>query len=903
MTTEACPLKMIMGKKLMIVEFDSIGRLPHPDDNVAIAIRTLDAGTVIAFRGEQFPLSHTVLVGHRFAVRPILMGESLYSWGQPFGLATSDITPGTYICNQAALRELARHDIEFSPPELPNFTDAIPPFVFDEAGFTPAPAQTLYTDGRTFEGYARPDGRGVGTRNMIVLLGTSSLTAGFVRALETRLKGADDKYPNLDGIVAVAHTEGGHDNPNNRELLLRTLAGFMIHPNVGAVLAVDQGGEAVNNAALREYLTRRNYPIDELPHQFMSLSRSFTDDLDAAAGVVEGWLETANRTLRTPQSLSELKVALQCGGSDAFSGISGNPLAAWVAREVLLYGGSANLAETDELIGAEAYVLRRVRDRDTARKFVSFVERFKERVGWHGHTAGGNPSGGNVFRGLYNIYLKSLGASAKRHPDVRLDGVIDYGERMNEPGYYFMDSPGNDLESIAGQIASGCNMIFFVTGNGSITNFPFVPTIKIVTTTERYHLLPGEMDVNAGEYLDGRPMDELGAETLQLTIDVASGQRSAGERAGHAQVQIWRDWRQTGVVDLKVIGREDFTGEPLAVKAGGDVPDVRFTVYRRRGDYSADQVGLILPTSLCSGQIARMCAHQLNERELAGVSRFVALVHTEGCGSNFGNELHNTLLGYAAHPMVKAALLLEHGCEKTHNGYIRQLMDAAGIDPAQFGWASVQLDGGIDKVIHKMTNWFEAQLDAEPESELVEVGLDTARLGLMTQGEVTDGLAGKLADLTQWIVNAGGSVVVAENASVLRNATYIEAVLGEQPQRATLGYAQAIGKPGFHIVFTPSGQWGETLTGLGATGVDLILAHVAQRPMPTHPMIPVLQVSSDPNIDPAYQGDLDGVIAGWSSRQLLDLVVNSLGRNYRPRLSESDNTNFQITRGLLGVSL
>ena len=109
-----------------------------------------------------------------------------------------------------------------------------------------------------------------------------------------------------------------------------------------------------------------------------------------------------------------------------------------------------------------------------------------------------------------------------------------------------MDSPGNDLESIAGQVASGSNMIFFVTGNGSITNFPFVPTIKIVTTTGRYEMLTKDMDVNAGAYLDGTPMEALGESMLDLTVDVASGERSVGEKAGHSQVSLWRDWKQTG---------------------------------------------------------------------------------------------------------------------------------------------------------------------------------------------------------------------------------------------------------------------------------------------------------------------------------------------------------------------
>ena len=144
-----------------------------------------------------------------------------------------------------------------------------------------------------------------------------------------------------------------------------------------------------------------------------------------------------NSVSRTEQSLSHLKIALQCGGSDAFSGVSGNPLAAYVAKEVIRYGGCANLAETDELIGSEAYVLQNVRDLPTARTFLRTIERFKERVAWHGHSAEGNPSGGNNFRGLYNIAIKSIGAAMKRHPDVCLDYVINYSELMQKIGVLF----------------------------------------------------------------------------------------------------------------------------------------------------------------------------------------------------------------------------------------------------------------------------------------------------------------------------------------------------------------------------------------------------------------------------------------------------------------------------------
>jgi len=892
----------------MVVKFEAIGRLPHPQDNVAIATRRLEAGTTITSGDKQFPISDTILQGHRFAVRDIAAGEALLSWGQPFGIASTEIHPGDYARNDDVLRELRHRQLDFTLPTTSNFTDEIPPFVFDESRFVPAPPLELYSDTKTFMGYRRAGTRGVGTRNTIVLLGTSALTGGFVRALETRLQRYVDEHINIDGIVAIAHTEGGHENPNNHDLLLRTLAGFIINSNVGAVLAVDRGGEAVDNAALLDYMTQHNYPINEMPHHFMSLTHSFQEDMDAAAQVVEGWLDTVNRMTRTEESISNLKIGLQCGGSDAFSGISGNPLLAWVTKEIVRYGGSANLAETDELIGAEAYTLDKVKDLATARKFLMMQERFKQYAAWHGASADGNPSGGNKLRGLYNIYLKSLGASTKRHPDVRIDDVIEYSELMTTPGFYFMDSPGNDLESIAGQIAAGCNMLFFVTGNGSITNFPYVPTIKIITTTERYNLLSEEMDVNAGAYLDNTPMDVLGAETLQLTIDIASGQLSAGERAGHAQVQIWRDWRQTHPVNLKEFQHPDFKGEPLPINTDIQVPEVRFPVFKTRRGTASNQVGLILPTSLCSGQIARMCAQKLSDRQLGydkGISRYVTLVHTEGCGAQNGNELTDTLLGYLRHPLVKHALLLEHGCEKTHNGYYRELMDDQSLDTHDFGWASVQIDGGIHKVTEKMAHWFNDQLNADGESELVEVGLEAVRLGLVTEGVLTDAIVHHMASLTRMIVAAGGSVVIAENDPLLLHPIFADEVLGNQPAKPTLDYAQVMNQPGFHVMFMTTRQWSEMLTGIGAAGVELILAHVSDHPMSGHPLLPVLQVTANPDISPAYETDLDAVLTesdDWT-QQLLDLVVDTLARRYSPRLSQSGDTQFQITRGLLGVSL
>ena len=902
-----------------LYQLQAIARLPRPDDNVAIATQRLAAGTLIVHEGRQFRLDYPVLEGHRFAIQPIPAGAALLSWGLPFGVAIREIEPGHYLCNAGMLEALRGRPLDFELPVEANFADQITPYILDEAGFQPA-AQILLSDQpRTFMGYRRSSGRGVGTRNYIVLLGLTSRTAGFVKQLEARLKGLADRYPNLDGIVAVAHTEGGHERPNNLELLRRTLAGVMVHPNAGAVLAVDYGLEAVTNAGLRDYMAGHGYPLDEVPHHFLSIEGSFHTNLARGEAIVQGWLEAVNRTPRTEAPLAHLKIALQCGGSDAFSGISGNPLAAWVAKEVIRFGGAANLAETDELIGAEPYTLQKVKDIETARKFLAMVERFKERAAWHGATAEGNPSGGNKFRGLYNIALKSIGAAMKRHPEVRLDAVIEYGERMEQPGYYFMDSPGNDLESIAGQVAAGCNLIFFITGNGSITNFPFVPTLKIVTTSRRYELLSQEMDVNAGAYLDGTPMETLGRDMFELTLEVASGRRSVGEKAGHAQVQIWRDWRQTDGDQLAHLLHQpqpDGVSLPLKVEqipARQTAAKWRFQAFRTKSGYAAGQVGLILPTSLCAGQIARLAAERLNQKRLGQpqkLSRFVALVHTEGCGVSGGSSealYLRTLLGYLTHPLVKHCLLLEHGCEKTHNDAMRRQIEQIGLDPRQLGWASIQLDGGIEKVMARIEAWFAGALAKTEAPQPEVVGLEALRLGLLVAGSISAAAAQSLAQLTRLIVSAGGVVVAPQNIGwPAAGSVYLAETLGERSPTPSLAYGQRLSTAGLHIMETPSTHWVETLTGLGATGVDMIVAYIGQHPLPGHPLLPVIQATAEPAVQARYGQDLDLALVGdpahWPD-QILALLVEISAQRYTPRLAQQGNIDFQISRGLLGISL
>lgn len=908
----------------MILKFDSIARLPAPGDNVAIASRRLEPGMVIDHVGQTFAISHAILEGHRFAIAPIPKRGFLLSWALPFGVALRDIAPGEYVCNERILVALAQRRVEFTLPDMPNFENYLIPFALEEHSFRPGRQVPLHSTQRTFLGFRR-ERRGVGTRNYIVVLGTSSRSSSFARSLAEQFGAITEQFPHIDGVVAVAHTEGGGATcPNNSDVILRALAGFTVHPNVAAVLAVDDGAEPINNERLRKFVAEHGYPIDALPHHFISIRGRYAGAMDEGAGMIRSWLEGANGCRRTPQSVAHLRVALQCGGSDAFSGISGNPLAGWVAKETIRYGGAANLAETDELMGAEAYILQNVRNLETARQFLRVLERFQLRAQWHGHDAEGNPSGGNNLRGLYNIALKSIGAARKKDPEVCLDYVIDYGERMDGPGFYFMDSPGNDLESIAGQVASGCNLILFTTGNGSVTNFPFVPTIKIMTNTGRYNLLTREMDVNAGRYQDGHPMEELGAETFDLAIRIASGERSAGEKAGHSQVQLWREWRQKDGLQLRSIrNRPAPTGAPIVTSDSVPTPvpviadaqhksEWRYRAYQTEHGIASDQLALIVPTSLCSGQIARLIAERLNSANM-GI-RFLALPHTEGCGVSGGEceeLLLQTLAGYLTHPFARRALLLEHGCEKTHNQALQNFLDERGVDRQRFGWASVQLDGGIEKVSAKIGEWFSRALPSAGEIRRRDAGLESLRVALLSAGPVPLNAAAEFAALANAIVAAGGTVIIPENATLLNAPNFWKSIAGDAKLQATIGYGQPAASAGLHLMHAPTDHWVELLTGLGATWAEIAVAYVSDRPLQGHPMLPLIQVSQrieDPAA-PSGSSEFDLLLeqdvnpAEPAGTLLMKRLFDVLNGKYCPRTSALNNTDFQMTRGLTGFSL
>lgn len=879
-----------------------IGRLPAPGDNVAIAIRQITPGTSVMLPGGLCTISHTVLEGHRFAVNSISVDQALLSWGLPFGHATRAINPGEYVCNDSTLVALRVRQRDISLPTAANFVDHLKPFDLETFSLPDPAVVEPASSSATFDGYLRPGSRGVGTRNTIVVLGTTSRTASFARQLTARLNDTHGKVPGIDGIVAIAHTEGGDSvEPNNAGEVLRALSGVIVHANVGAILAVDHGDEAITNRRLQQFMRDHDYPLDDVLHGFLSIEDGLATALGRGEEIVAQWLEPVSNSPRTPQPLSALKIALQCGGSDAFSGVSGNPLAGAMTHEIVRQGGIGVLCETDEIVGAEEHLMRNIKSENVAHSLLHKIARFKERMSWHGVTPETNPSAGNKFRGLYNIALKSLGAVQKKDPRTPLDHVIDYADPLTAPGFYFMDSPGNDLEAIGGQVGSGCNVIIFVTGNGSITNHPFVPTLKITTTSRRHQLLIREMDINAGRYLDGEPFDDLVAESMELLIATASGQKSKGEIAGHSQASLWRNWNQKDASNLpKVRARPKPDGRPLVPSTNPPQAPCR-----------TESVGLILPTSMCSAQIARLAAERLNaaQSETASrpLTRFVALPHSEGCG--FGGEtmyetLQRTYHGYATHPNVGAALLLEHGCEKIPNDVMRRYFESMDLPLDRFGWASVQLDGGIDAVLAKIVGWFSDASSSGDKLIPVETAMNWSGIsvGLLSASPVAPRTAEQIQSLAQQILADGGSVLLAENDPLLANEKFRTGLLDEISPQATLSNGEAFHTPGLHLVQTESAHWVENLTSLGASGTQIFLGLVGNAPRQAHPLIPVLQVGETDVLPTHHHADVDLVLAEEKPFELNELLRAVRSGHYLPVANQSNSVDFQFARGPLGVS-
>jgi len=462
----------------------------------------------------------------------------VHRYGQTIGFATQAIRPGDYVHthNLGMQTPAGEHDLGTDvPPRSPL------------CGNVQAVEYVPENERRTFLGYKRADGR-VGTRNVIAVISTVNCSAHATREiarLARRRYLAPDRpaaHPNVDDVVAFTHHLGCSAPIGSPDYvqLQRTLAGIARHPNVGAAILVGLGCES-NQAA--DLVRNRGLCHDEggtgrtCPILLIQELGGIRKTIKAGVATVESLIPAVNAVQRTPQPISELVVALQCGGSDGWSGVTANPVVGLVADEIVRQGGTVVLGETTESYGAEHLLTSRAVSPEVGRKLLKKVCWWEEYARKMGLEVDNNRSVGNEAGGLTTIYEKALGAVAKGG-STPLIAVYDYAEPVSARGLTFMDTPGNDWTAVTGQIAGGCTLVLFTTGRGSAFGSKPAPTIKISSNSATYEHMIDDMDLNAGRILDGADMEEVAAELTDLVIAVASGQPSKSEAQGVGEAEF-----------------------------------------------------------------------------------------------------------------------------------------------------------------------------------------------------------------------------------------------------------------------------------------------------------------------------------------------------------------------------
>jgi altronate hydrolase len=475
----------------------------HPSDDVAVARRDLTAGETL----DGLTVREDVRRGHKVAVRDVAAAEPVRKYGQVIGFATRDIAAGEHVhVHNLEIRDFARdHAVG---------TDATP--------LDPPPGDLR----RTFDGFRRPDGRAA-TRNYVGVLTTVNCSATVARLIASRA--VLDGYPNVDGVVALTHGTGCGmaGDGEGFELLRRTLTGYAEHPNFAALLVVGLGCEVNQVASLVEGFELPDAtPVESLTIQdFGGTTSTVTEGLTR----LEKLLPAVNDVQRQPIDVAELVLALECGGSDAYSGITANP-ALGVASDLLVAcGGTSILGETPEVYGAEHLLTRRADSPEVAQRLLDRIRWWEE---YTDSKLDNNPSPGNKEGGLTTILEKSLGAVAKggRAP---LSAVYEYAEPVRHKGFVFMDTPGYDPVSVTGMVAGGANVVCFTTGRGSVFGCKPVPSLKLATNSDMYQRMRDDMDINCGDILDGsETVEQVGRRIYDAVLTVASGEQTASERLG-----------------------------------------------------------------------------------------------------------------------------------------------------------------------------------------------------------------------------------------------------------------------------------------------------------------------------------------------------------------------------------
>ena len=488
----------------------------HQHDNVATTRRTLKKGASVVVGDSRVKLRQTIPGGHKVALLSINAGEQLVKYGQIIGFAKTAIEPGDWVhTHNVELRAVGRD------------------YGFCEEIVKPS---SLERDKDTFPGFARPGGK-AGTRNYIAVISSVNCSASVARYVADHFRSSDfqSDFANVDSVVAFTHKGGCSYDPNHgHEVLQRVIAGMARHPNIGGYVLVGLGCEVNQVPGLVEKHHLDQLQDGEQAPTFLTIQQTggVRKTVESAVKAVEKMLPDVNALQRTTQPVSKLAMAMNCGGSDANSGISANPALGVASDELVRQGAASVFGETTEIYGAEHLLTRRAVTREVGEKLVSKIRWWEEHTALFGSTIDNNPSPGNKDGGLTTIFEKSLGAIAKAG-QAPLAAVYDYAEPIEAKGLCFMDTPGNDPVSMTGLVSGGCNVGVFTTGRGSVYGCKPSPCIKVATNSPMYNWMEEDMDINAGTILDGtETVEQVGRRVYDKILAVAGGEKTKSELAG-----------------------------------------------------------------------------------------------------------------------------------------------------------------------------------------------------------------------------------------------------------------------------------------------------------------------------------------------------------------------------------
>ena len=478
----------------------------HQNDNVAVALRTISAGTVF----EGVSARAEIPQGHKMALLPMKEQDQIVKYGFSIGHATTDIAAGDWVHTHNMATNLSG-EIEYKYEPQVNDLKEMPP--------------------QAFQGYRRGDGK-AGIRNEIWIIPTVGCVNDIAKALAE--KNQDLVSGSIDGLYTFPHPYGcsqtGEDHAQTRKLL----AALTRHPNAGAVLVLGLGCENLTHEQFLEELG--DYDPDRV--KFL-ICQQVDDEMAAGRELLEECAAYASGFQRESIPASELVVGMKCGGSDGLSGITANPLVGRFSDLLIAQGGSTILTEVPEMFGAEGFLLNRCVNEEVFDKAVNMINGFKQYFIRHNEVVYDNPSPGNKQGGITTLEDKSCGC-VQKGGSAPIADVIGYGDPVTAKGLNMLYGPGNDLVSCTALTAAGAHLILFTTGRGTPFGAP-APTMKIATNTPLAMKKAGWIDFNAGVAADGaRTLDEAARDLMQAVLDTASGKQTRTEEKGFREIAIFK---------------------------------------------------------------------------------------------------------------------------------------------------------------------------------------------------------------------------------------------------------------------------------------------------------------------------------------------------------------------------